>query len=103
MGDIIGAAVEAESAGYIKRKPSRQWTTFWRWRRNPESFSGSWEVGRFTDDTQMTLGVAEWLLSDSTFNGRNLLGTVHRSYEPWRHYGPGTRLILESFPTAKDK
>jgi len=69
----------------------------------PELLVGEWEVGRFTDDTQMTLCVAEWLTTNEAPSGKTLLEHFCHAYEPWRHYGPGTRLILESFPNAKDR
>jgi len=101
LGDIIGAAVEAESPGYI-RKNFRNLDEILALESVPELLVGEWEIGRFTDDTQMTLGVAEWLLRDDALDGKRLLEIFHRAYEPWRHYGSGTRLILESFDNARD-
>ncbi len=102
VGDIIGAAVEAESPGYI-RKTFKNLDDILALESVPELFTGEWEVGHFTDDTQMTLSVAEWLTSDIPLDSRNLLEHFCRAYEPWRHYGSGTRLILESFPNARDR
>lgn len=102
IGDVIGAAVEAESPGYI-RKTFQNLDEILALKSVPELISGEWEVGRFTDDTQMTLCVAEWLASEADLNGKNLLERFCRAYEPWRHYGSGTRLILETFHTARDK
>jgi ADP-ribosylglycohydrolase len=58
IGDIIGAAVEAESPGYI-RKTFQNLDQILALKSVPELLTGEWEVGRFTDDTQMTLCVAE--------------------------------------------
>jgi poly(ADP-ribose) glycohydrolase ARH3 len=102
VGDMIGAVVEAESAAYI-RKTFQNLDQVLALKSVPELFTGEWEVGRFTDDTQMTLGVAEWLIQDPTLGGKNLLEQFCRAYAPWRHYGSGTRLILKSFPKARDK
>jgi len=102
IGDIIGAAVEAESPGYI-RKTFGNLDDILALKSVPELLSGDWEVGRFTDDTQMTICVAEWLVSDATLDGKGLLERFCRAYEPWRHYGPGVRLILESFPKARER
>jgi poly(ADP-ribose) glycohydrolase ARH3 len=102
VGDVIGAAVEAESPGYI-RKTFKNLDEILALKSVPELLSGDWEVGRFTDDTQMTICVAEWLASDATLDGKKLLERFCRAYEPWRHYGPGVRLILESFPKARDR
>jgi poly(ADP-ribose) glycohydrolase ARH3 len=102
IGDIIGAAVEAESPGYI-RKTFKNLDEILALKSVPELLSGEWEVGRFTDDTQMTICVAEWLASGAALDGKSLLERFCRAYEPWRHYGPGVRLILESFPRARDR
>jgi poly(ADP-ribose) glycohydrolase ARH3 len=102
VGDFIGAAVEAESPGYI-RKTFKNVDDILALKTVPEILSGDWEVGRFTDDTQLTLAVAEWLIRDASLSGRELLANFCRVYEPWRHYASGTRLILESFPQAGDR
>ena len=102
VGDIIGAAVEAESPGYI-RKTFQSLDDILALKTVPEIFTGEWEVGHFTDDTQMTLCVAEWLANDKAFDGKSLLERFAKAYEPWRHYASGTRMILESFPSARDR
>ena len=101
VGDVIGAAVEAESPGYI-RKTFKSLDDILALKSVPELLVGEWEVGRFTDDTQMTLAVAEWLTSGER-NGKSLLTQFVERYEPWRHYGSGTRLILESFRGIGEK
>ena len=102
IGDVIGAPVEAESAGYI-RKTFRDIDEILALRSVPELIAGEWKVGRFTDDTQMALCVAEWLAHETQLDGKRLMERFCQAYEPWRHYGPGARLILESFPSARDK
>lgn len=102
VGDIIGAAVEAESPGYIG-KTFKTLDDILALKTVPEIFTGEWEVGRFTDDTQMTLCVAEWLANDKALDGKSLLERFSKAYEPWRHYASGTRMILESFPSARDQ
>src|SRR5689334_10329606 len=97
VGDMIGAAVEAESPTYI-RKTFRNLDEILALESVPELLTGEWLVGRFTDDTQMTLCVAEWLAASDPPAGKALLETFCRAYEPWRHYGPGARFILENFP-----
>ena len=62
VGDVAGAVVEAESPAYI----ARTYQSIDEMLATPsvEEFSGpDWQVGRFTDDTQMMLCVAEWLLA----------------------------------------
>jgi poly(ADP-ribose) glycohydrolase ARH3 len=102
IGDVIGAAVEAESPGYI-RKSFKNLDEILALKSVPELISGEWEVGRFTDDTQMSICVSEWLASEAILDGKSLLEKFYRAYEPWRHYGPGVRLILESFPKARER
>jgi poly(ADP-ribose) glycohydrolase ARH3 len=102
VGDVIGAAVEAESAGYIQKR-FRNLDEILALESVPEPLVGDWEVGRFTDDTQMALCVAEWLAYEKEPAGKRLLERFCSAYESWRHYGPGARLILESFPNAGDR
>src|SRR5687768_8491876 len=96
IGDVIGAAVEAESPGYIAR-------TFGSIdeivaTESVEEFAGPpWRVGRFADDTQMTLCVAEWLLAGEAPSGERLLARLAAAYEPSRRYGPGTEAIFRWF------
>src|SRR4051812_29100734 len=101
VGDVIGAVVEAESSGYIRRT-FKNLDEILALKSVPEILVGEWEVGRFTDDTQMTLCMAEWFVCDADLNGMHLLERFCRAYEPWRRYGPGARLILESFSVAKE-
>src|SRR5690349_2975667 len=97
VGDIVGAAVEAESAAYIAKtfhSVDEILAT-----ETVEEFTGPpWRVGRFTDDTQMTLCVAEWLLEPEPHEPRRLLERFAKAYEPSRRYGPGTEAILRLFP-----
>lgn len=46
---------------------------------------------RYTDDTHMTIGVAESLLENRGFNGAHMAEYFADNYfqEPWRGYGPG--------------
>jgi poly(ADP-ribose) glycohydrolase ARH3 len=97
VGDVVGAVVEAESPGYIARtfrSVDEVLAT-----ESVEEFAGpAWRVGRFTDDTQMTLCVAEWLAAGEAPSGAHLLARFADAYEPWRRYGPGTANILQLFP-----
>lgn len=45
----------------------------------------------YTDDTHMTIGVAESLIDCSSFDGAHMAGRFVSNYssEPWRGYGPG--------------
>jgi len=44
---------------------------------------------RYTDDTQMTIGVAESLIENGGFNGEHMAKTFIKNYDPTRGYGPG--------------
>jgi len=46
---------------------------------------------RYTDDTHMTIGVAESLVENRGFNGAHMAQRFADNYfqEPWRGYGPG--------------
>lgn len=101
VGDVAGAVVEAESPGYI-RKAFKNVDHLLSIKSVPELFGGHWIVGKFTDDTQMTLGVLEWLLVDKVLDGSALLEIFSRNLEPWRRYAPGTRFILEAFPSHRE-
>jgi poly(ADP-ribose) glycohydrolase ARH3 len=100
IGDVVGAAVEAESAGYIAktfRSVDKILAT-----ETVEEFTGPpWRVGRYTDDTQMMLCVAEWLLEPEPHTPLRLLEWFAVKYEPFRRYGPGTEAILRLFPEQK--
>ena len=97
VGDMAGAAVEAESPGYIART-YRSIDDILSADGIPELTGPDWRVGRFTDDTQMTLCVAEWLLADESPDAERLLARFADAYEPGRRYGPGTEAILRMFP-----
>src|SRR5579859_975848 len=102
LGDVIGAPVEGESPGYIQ-KTFKSADEILRLESVEELFGGKWQVGRFTDDTQMSLCVAEWLLHEKKLDGKSLLARFSEAYRPARRYGPGAGMILEAFPKYPDK
>jgi len=75
-GDALGA--EFEGAQALELEPSH--------------FSGRW-----TDDTHMTIGVAESLIECNGFNGHHMAMTFIRNYEqePWRGYASGPPLVFK--------
>jgi poly(ADP-ribose) glycohydrolase ARH3 len=97
IGDVIGAAVEGESPGYIQ-KTFQSLDDILALTYVDELFGRKWLVGRYTDDTQMLLSVAEWLLHDSALDGKSLLARFSNAYDFSRRYGSGTAMILEAFP-----
>lgn len=102
LGDAIGAVVEGESSGYIQ-KTFKNADEILCLESVEELFGGKWQVGRFTDDTQMSLCVAEWLLNEEKLDGKSLLSRFSHAYHPARRYGPGAGMILEAFPKHQDK
>lgn len=100
MGDIAGAPVEAESPQYIERT-YRSIDDILSVETVPEFVGAPWRVGRFTDDTQMMIGVAEWLLEGPPHEPEALLARFAAAFEPHRRYGPGTEAILRAYPEHK--
>ena len=72
VGDALGASFEG----------------IWRNELKIENFHFD---GRWTDDTHMTIGVAESLIANKGFNGEHMAWTFIKNWEkePWRGYGPG--------------
>lgn len=76
-----------------------------------ESLAKKLESLTYTDDTHMTIGIAESLVESKGFNGEHMTQTFIRNYEaePWRGYGPGPprifRMIKRGEPwySASDK
>jgi poly(ADP-ribose) glycohydrolase ARH3 len=50
-----------------------------------------------TDDTQMMLCVAEWLIAGESDSPERLLARFAAAHEPWRRYGPGTETVLRLY------
>jgi len=65
----------------------------------------------YTDDTHMTIGVAESLIESNGFDGEHMVQALMRNHEaePWRGYGPGPPRIFrmikngESWHSAASK
>src|SRR5262245_41079379 len=57
---------------------------------------------RYTDDTQMMIGVAESLLADGEARPGTLARRFAANYDPERGYGPGARRILEAVAAGDD-
>lgn len=102
IGDVVGAVVEAESPQYIART-YRSIDDILLAETVPEFTGPPWRVGRYTDDTQMMICVAEWLLEGPPHSPEDLLNRFAAAYEPNRRYGPGTEAILRAYPEHKSK
>ncbi len=60
------------------------------------------DILRYTDDTQMAIGVAEALIESGEIVEDSLCATFASNYDPARCYGPGARRILEAICTGGD-
>lgn len=57
---------------------------------------------KYTDDTQMTIGVVETLLAHGTIDIDALAHAFAANYHPGRGYGSGTRQIIDAITTGED-
>ena len=57
----------------------------------------------YTDDTHMTIGIAESLIESKGFDGEHMAQTFIKNYdaEPWRGYGPGPPRIFGMIKNGK--
>lgn len=85
LGTLVGDAFGARFEGWdvIDRAHVDRWLA-------------ATDTLRFTDDTHMTIGVAESLLARGGFDGAHMTDTFARHFhaEPWRGYGPGPPQIF---------
>lgn len=96
LGDVIGAVVEGESPKYI-HKAYADLDAMLKQRQVPEILGQFWLVGRYTDDTHMTLSVCEWLLECPQLDGGDLMHRFAHSFHPARRYGSGAAQVLQAF------
>jgi poly(ADP-ribose) glycohydrolase ARH3 len=89
LGCLVGAAIgDAVGAGWEGRRMSRS--------EDIVSLTDRLEQLIYTDDTHMTIGIAESLIESKGFNGEHMAQTFIKNYEaePWRGYGPGPPKIF---------
>lgn len=77
LGDAIGAPFEGSYHGL-----------------KPDFLDYLPVVLRYTDDTEMAIGVAESLIEEKGFNADTMAKKFLENYDPFRGYGPGTASIL---------
>jgi poly(ADP-ribose) glycohydrolase ARH3 len=67
------------------------------------SLAGKLEQLIYTDDTHMTIGIAESLIENNGFDGGHMAKTFIRNYEdePWRGYGPGPPIIFRMIKSGE--
>ncbi|MDI6810315.1 MAG: ADP-ribosylglycohydrolase family protein [archaeon] len=82
VGDAIGAPVEGWSMEMVSSMYSEE---------------KGWKMiyGRYTDDTEMMIGVAESLIEHKGFNGADMARTFIQNYDATRGYGPGSKEALK--------
>lgn len=82
VGDALGAPVEGCSMEKV---------------RSVYSEGKVWKMsyGRYTDDTEMMIGVAESLIKNKGFNGAAMARTFVQNYDEKRGYGPGSKEALK--------
>jgi poly(ADP-ribose) glycohydrolase ARH3 len=82
VGDALGAPVEGWSMKMISSVYGEE--TGWKM-----------IYGRYTDDTEMMIGVAESLIEHKGFNGANMARRFIQNYDARRGYGPGSKEALK--------
>jgi len=89
LGCLVGVAVGDGLGAWREGRRMAQ-------RGEIESLAKKLESLTYTDDTHMTIGIAESLVESKGFNGEHMTQTFIRNYEaePWRGYGPGPPRIF---------
>lgn len=82
VGDALGAPVEGLNMEMV---------------RSVYGNEKEWEMveGRYTDDTEMMIGVAESLIRIRGFNGADMASTFIQNFDVKRGYGPGSTGALK--------
>ncbi|MBD3226306.1 MAG: hypothetical protein GF313_16375 [Caldithrix sp.] len=92
VGDILGAPVE----GYSRDQLIGQFGEL-----NDFLPSGR-GYGNYTDDTEMTLALAESIVDQNGVDARDCALKYARFYSPWRGYGAGTHKVLHALRQGED-
>jgi poly(ADP-ribose) glycohydrolase ARH3 len=82
VGDALGRPVKGWSAARIAREYGEVRDLLGHPR------------GRYTEDTQMMIAVAEWLLDDGALDGGSFAERIQREHDPGRDYGRTTTDFL---------
>jgi poly(ADP-ribose) glycohydrolase ARH3 len=92
IGDALGGLFEAQSSETLRTRFA-----------SPEQlFDYPDHDLYYTDDTQMTIGVAETLVAHGEIVEDELCRALVRNYVPSRGYGRGARAILEAMEEGRD-
>ena len=90
VGDALGRPVKGWSAARIAREHGEVRDMLGHPR------------GRYTEDTQMMIAVAEWLLDDDELDGGRFAKGVRDAYDPDRDYGRTTTDFLRRLRSGED-
>jgi len=82
VGDALGAPVE----GWSMERVSSMYSQGKGWKMI---------YGRYTDDTEMMIGVAESLIEHKGFNGAHMARVFIQNYDAGRGYSPWTQEVLQ--------
>ncbi len=93
VGDALGGYVEGWDAEAIRRRYD-----------SPQDLIDHPPANElwYTDDTQMTLGVAETLIKCSEIENEELCRRFVANYVPHRGYGHGARMVLDAMEEGED-
>jgi poly(ADP-ribose) glycohydrolase ARH3 len=89
-GSLIGSAV-----GDAMGAPVEGWTMEMVSSVYGEEKGWKMIYGRYTDDTEMMIGVAESLIEHKGFNGADMARRFIQNYDARRGYGPGSKEALK--------
>jgi poly(ADP-ribose) glycohydrolase ARH3 len=98
LGLVLGDALGARFEGL----PPAQLRSSYRDKNAAFDYSINRDSLRYTDDGQMTLVIAEYLRSYPCIDPDVLMQSFVKSYEPWRGYGRGARVLIEAFRDNAD-
>ena len=98
LGLVLGDAVGARFEGL----PLEQLHGSYRNKMAAFEYSVLRDSLRYTDDGQMALVIAEYLTNNPTIVPNDLMRCFVQSYEPWRGYGRGARVLIEAFRDNAD-
>jgi poly(ADP-ribose) glycohydrolase ARH3 len=90
VGDALGRPVKGWSAARIAREHGAV-----------REMLGH-PAGRTTEDTEMTIAVAEWILEDPALDGGELARRIRRAHDPDRGYGRTTTDVLRRLRAGED-
>ncbi len=86
LGTAVGDALGAPLEGWSQERVLREYGEKGRLQMID---------GRYTDDTEQMIGVAESLIRNTGFDGADMARTLVRNMNPERGYGPGSRAAFE--------